>query len=132
MKLVTRVAAEGRAESDEIETLALSAVHLDYLEQVSQAMNPDMPVAFGWPHAIRAILDRFEKSGIDLTAASNEHEIAVLAAGGLRGPYGRRARISASLSSYRPTRQGDRRANRANQPATDRCRSGKPPRSGRE
>jgi hypothetical protein len=49
-----------------------------------------MPKAFGWPQAIRTILDRIEQSNIDLTAASSEYEIAQLAAGELRSKSRRR------------------------------------------
>lgn len=131
MKLVASV-ARSIAASPEVETLLLSNDQLQYLERISQSMNPEMPGAFGWPHVVRAILDRVEKSGIDLTAARNEEEITQLAAGGLRGRYGRRpARLSEPLSSSR-FRRADRPACRVNRPGTGRCHSGTPPRSGRE
>jgi len=56
------------------ETVVLSDAHIEYLERISPELNPE----FGWSHAIRTILDRFEQSGIDLTAASSEEEIARL------------------------------------------------------
>src|SRR5947209_17408972 len=83
MKVLTPI-EENDASSRELETLMLSDHHLDYLERLCQSINPQMPAAFGWPHAIRAILDRIEESGIDLTDASSEEEIALLAAGRLR------------------------------------------------
>jgi hypothetical protein len=132
MKLVASVARSTTA-NPEVETLALSREQLDYLERISQSMNPQMPGAFGWPHVVRAILDRVEKSGIDLTAACSEEEITELAASGLRGRYGRRtARLSEPLSASRQFRRADRPAYRANRPARGRCRSGTPPRSDRE
>ena len=63
-----------------IETVVLSDSQIEFLQQVSEGMSAGMPPAFGWPHAIRAILERFEESEIDLTAASSEEEIALLAA----------------------------------------------------
>src|SRR6266571_8173192 len=73
------------------ETIILSEAQVEYLEQISHELNP----AFGWSHAIRTILDRFEQSGIDLTAASSEEEIAALAAAELRS----NARLCVSVSS---------------------------------
>jgi hypothetical protein len=58
---------------------------------MSHEINPAMPKAFGWPDTIRKILERFEESDIDLTAASSEHEIARLAAGELRAKNRRRS-----------------------------------------
>jgi len=84
MKLLGK-SQENATGSREMETLTLSGQHLDYLQRVSQQMNPDMPMAFGWPAAIRTILERIEESGIDLTDATSEEEIAQLAAGRLRG-----------------------------------------------
>ncbi len=57
---------------------------------MSDEINPAMPKAFGWPQAIRTILDRIEESKIDLTVASSEYEIAQLAAGELRAKGRRR------------------------------------------
>ena len=71
------------------ETISLPQRHATFLSQISSAINPDMPAAFGWPHAIRLILERIEESGIDLTEASTEHEIASVAAVALR-PRSRR------------------------------------------
>ena len=100
------------------ETIALSEAHIEYLEQISPELNP----AFGWSHAIRAILDRFEQSGIDLTAASSEEEIARLAAEQLRSSAAPCASVS-SPSEARPEY-------RSSLPETDRYRSGRPPRLG--
>ena len=72
---------EGQGDANPAtETIVLSEAQVEYLEQISNELNP----AFGWSHAIRTILDRFEQSGIDLTAASSEEEIARLAAAQLR------------------------------------------------
>lgn len=107
------------------EILGLSQTHASFLERVSRGMNPDMPAVFGWPHAIRAILDHFEESGIDFTAASSEEEIAEIAAAGLR-------EATEPLCALAPNRSAARPECRSNPLATDRRRSGKPPRSGRE
>lgn len=72
------------------ETISLSQRHAAFLSKLSNAINPDMPAAFGWPHAIRLILERIEESGIDLTEARTEHEIANLAAVALRARSRRR------------------------------------------
>jgi hypothetical protein len=72
------------------ETIFLSHRHASFLAKMSDEINPAMPKAFGWPHAIRTILDRIEESKIDLTVASSEHEIAQLAAGELRAKGRRR------------------------------------------
>ncbi len=66
------------------ETILLSQRHASFLAKMSNEINPAMPAAFGWPHAIRTIIDRMEQSKIDLTVASSEREIAKLAAGELR------------------------------------------------
>jgi hypothetical protein len=47
-------------------------------------MNPDMPIAFGAPHAIRTLLERIEEAGVDLTSASTEEELTRIAVDGLR------------------------------------------------
>ncbi len=73
------------------ETIVLSKRHASFLAKMSDEINPAMPKAFAWPHAIRTILDRIEESNIDLTAASSEHEIAQLAAGELRAKGRRRS-----------------------------------------
>jgi len=70
---------------NELETIFLSGKHLDYLGQIAHEMNPNMPASLGLPHLIRTILDRVEESGIDLTEASSEEDIARLAAGRLGG-----------------------------------------------
>ncbi len=72
------------------ETITLSRRHAAYLDHVSHGINPEMPEVFGWPHAIRTILDRIEASGVDLTEASSEHDIARLAAAELRAQSRRR------------------------------------------
>jgi hypothetical protein len=117
--------------NSELETIALSGKHLDYLGQLSLELNPNMPLALGWPHLIRKILDRFEESGIDLTDASSEEEIARLAAGRLRGKTtrGRTPRSNGRVSASSMSRQAVRPAYQSNLPARGRSRSGKPPRS---
>lgn len=123
---------EGRS-AHELETIVLSGKHLDYLGQLAHEMNPDMPASFGLPHLIRTLLDRVEESGIDLTDACSEEEIARLAAGRLGGQS-----TSARCVTPRPNERlfsssssTALRSCRSNLPETDRYRSGKPPRSGR-
>ena len=118
LKLVSQYVEEQELSDQSTETIALSEAHIEYLERVSPEQN-----AFGWSHVIRAILDRFEQSGIDLTAASSEEEIAVLAAAELRST----ARLCASVSS----RSAARPEYQSSLPETGRCHSGTPPRSGR-
>ena len=57
------------------ETIFLSQRHASFLAKMSDEINPAMPKAFGWPHAIRTILDRIEESNIDLTVASSEYDV---------------------------------------------------------
>jgi hypothetical protein len=129
MKLVESMKTSVAGQNPATETLVLTGAHLEYLDEMSRGLNPEMPVAFGGPHAIRLILDRIFDSGIDLTAASSEQEIAALAAGRLRGKSRRRASLSTgSLCASRATRSTTRRANRSILPATDPHRSEKPPR----
>lgn len=121
-----------RAGANELETIVLSDRHLDYLEQIARELNPDMPESFGLPHLIRTLIDRVEESGIDLTDACSEEEIARLAATRLGGPTTRRRtpRPTGRLfSSANPS--AARRSHRSSLPAKDRFRSGTPPRSGR-
>jgi hypothetical protein len=131
---VMRQAEERRtgAAPSELETIFLSGRHLDYLGQIAHEMNPDMPESFGLPHLIRTILDRVERSGIDLTDASSEEDIARLAAGRLGGttaPTRRDATwINERLFSSAPAVP---RSDRSSLPARDRLRSGRTPRSGR-
>ena len=118
LKLVGQNLKDLQAGDGATETVLLSDAHIEYLERMSPESS-----AIGWSHAIRAILDRFEQSGIDLTAASSEEEIVALAAAELRSS----ARLSASESS----RSATRREYQSSLPATGRSRSGMPPRSGR-
>ena len=90
LKLISQYAEEESIDDSATETIVLSDAQIEYLEQMSPESN-----AFGWSHAIRAILDRFEQSGIDLTEASSEEEIAALAAAELRS----NARLCVSVSS---------------------------------
>lgn len=130
MKLVQSMETRVAGQSPATETLVLSGAHLEYLDEMSRVMNPEMPVAFGGPHAIRLILDRIFDSGIDLTAASSEQEIAALAAGRLRGKSRRRASFTTGslCASSTLNRSAGRRANRSILPAKDPHRSEKPPR----
>src|SRR5438270_13185604 len=101
MKVLTPI-EENDASSRELETLMLSDHHLDYLERLCQSINPQMLAAFGWPHAIRAILDRIEESGIDLTDASSDEEIALLSAIRLRGEDRRQRPSTSRQHSHHP------------------------------
>jgi hypothetical protein len=123
---------EGQRDS-ELETIVLSEEHLDYLGQMAREINPDMPESFGLPHLIRRIIDRVEASGIDLTDASSEEDIAQLAARRLRGQANRHRapRSNERLFSSSGNRSAVRRSYRSNLPETGRFRSGTPPRSGR-
>ena len=122
---------EGRG-GNELETLVLSDRHLDYLGQLARELNPDMPASFGLPHLIRTLIDRIEESGIDLTDACSEEDIARLAATRLGGTKSRRRapRPTERLFSS-ATRSAARRSRRSNLPGKDRFRSGTPPRSSR-
>lgn len=115
----------------ELETLALSDRHLDYLGRIARELNPDMPASIGLPHLIRTILDRVEQSGIDLTEASSEEDIARLAAGRLRQPKRRCRTLSPSERTFSSYSSAARRSYQSSLPERDRFRSGKPPRSGR-
>lgn len=129
MKLVSP-AEKSESPSIELETLTLSAQQLDFLERVSSSVKPAMPAAFGWPIAIRMILDRIEQSGIDLTDAASEQEIVELAAGRLRQRKTRGRRASAPSASLASNPSATRRVYRSSLPETDRRRSGRRPRSG--
>jgi hypothetical protein len=131
MYLMPPVEAGRGSSANELETLVLSDKHLDYLGQAALELNPDMPVSFGLPHLIRAILDRVEQSGIDLTDACSEEEIARLAANRLSrtATVRRRApRLNARIFS---SKSAARRSDRSSRPETDLYHSGKPPRSSR-
>jgi hypothetical protein len=91
MKLVAAKAVTPEAESD-IETFVVSRAQFDYLGRVANEMNPDMPMAFAGAHVIRALLERFEDSGINLTGASSEEELTQIAARALRQPGRERRR----------------------------------------
>lgn len=123
---------ERRAGANELETLVLSDRHLDYLGEMARKLNPDMPESFGLPHLIRTLIDRIEESGIDLTDACSEAEIARLAATRMGPKTGRRApRPTDRFSSSAPTQSGARRSRRSSLPGKGRLRSGRTPRSGR-
>jgi hypothetical protein len=116
---------------NELETIVLSDHHLDYLEEIARELNPSMPESFGLPHLIRTILDRVEESGIDLTEAGSEEEIARLAAGRLRQNTPVRRSRQTIERTFSSRYSAARRSYRSSQPETDRSHSGKPPRSGR-
>src|SRR6266849_1750325 len=115
LKLVVPTEENEQMTNPATETVVLSGAHIEYLERISPELNP----AFGWSHAIRTILDRFEQSGIDLTAASSEEEIARLAAAQLR------SNEAPCASASNPS--AVRREYRSNLPGTGRCRSGRLP-----
>jgi hypothetical protein len=117
--------------ANELETLALSDRHLDYLGQVARTLNPDMPASIGLPHLIRTILDRVEQSGVDLTDASSEEDIARLAAGRLLQTKTRRRTPRPSERTFSSYSSATRRSYQSSLPEKDRFHSGKPPRSGR-
>lgn len=133
MKVLSATCPTPTAPDTAAVEIMLSAEHTAFLERLRQEIGPDMPVAFGWPHAIRTILERIEESGIDLTDASSEEEIARLVAGKLRVATGRRTKpaTAASYAALAPTRSEARPVYRSSQPATDRFRFGKRPRSSR-
>lgn len=129
LKVLERNTPEATRSSAASETMILSEAHAGLLERMSHEINPDMPAAFGWPHAIRLILDHFEENGIDLSAASNEEEIAMLAAARLRAATS--ISVTDPLCASESNRSAARPMYRSNPLATGRRRSGKPPRSGR-
>jgi len=71
LKLISRPQMPAMNPDATIETIDLAERHVDFLEQMSHELNPAMSDAFGWPHTVRAILDRIAQSGVDLTAASS-------------------------------------------------------------
>lgn len=79
MKLVRTEKTTATAPTD-IETVAMSGAHLDFLDRIGRRMNADMPSAFATPHVIRTLLDRIAASGVDLTDATSEDDVARLAA----------------------------------------------------
>ncbi|HEY3052846.1 MAG TPA: hypothetical protein VGK04_05590 [Thermoanaerobaculia bacterium] len=83
MKLVAEKALPEEPENNIVE-FVVSDAQLDYLGRVSRDINPDMPMAFGGAHVVRTLLERFEESGIDLTAATSEEELTHIAARKLR------------------------------------------------
>ena len=84
LKLMKPVEVEQADSDSAVETLLLTDEQIAYIDETSKDLNPEMPSAFGWPHVIRMLLDRCEESGIDLTAADSEEEIARVAATELR------------------------------------------------
>ncbi len=85
--MIKLVAAEPLPNDNpsDVETLAVSQAQLDYLGRLGREINPDMPMDFAGAHVIRTLLERFEESGIDLTAATSEEELAQIGARGLCG-----------------------------------------------
>ena len=80
MKIVGAARTVEPDTSNDIQTVIISQAQLDYLGHLGNEMNPDMPMAFAAPHVIRMLLERFEDSSIDLTAASSEEELTRIAA----------------------------------------------------
>jgi hypothetical protein len=83
VKLVAEKALPEEPETN-IVVFVVSEAQMDYLGRVSHEINPDMPIAFGGAHVVRTLLERFEESGIDLTAATSEEELTRIAARKLR------------------------------------------------
>jgi hypothetical protein len=84
LKLMKPVEVEQADSDSAIETLLLTDEQIAYIDETSKDLNPEMPSAFGWPHAVRTLLERFEESDIDLTAADSEDGIVRVAAAQLR------------------------------------------------
>ena len=82
MKLVAPKTTPADVPSN-IETVVISSAQLRFLGDLAKQINPDMPMQFAGAHVIRTLLERFEESGIDLTAASSEEEVTRVAANGL-------------------------------------------------
>ena len=83
MKLIAAETVPDDAESD-IETFAVSRAQFDYLGRLAREINPDMPMEFAGAHIIRTLLEHFEESGIDLTAAKSEEELVEIATRNLK------------------------------------------------
>jgi hypothetical protein len=132
MRLLPPTEERRAGAPNDLEILDLSGRHLEYLGQVAREMNPAMPASFSLPHLIRAILDRVEQSGIDLTDACTEEDITRLAMsrlGGMKRATRRKAlRPTATLFASSST---VRRSDRSSLPGTDRPHPGRMPRSGR-
>ncbi|HVS32846.1 MAG TPA: hypothetical protein VMS98_15485 [Thermoanaerobaculia bacterium] len=84
MKLTVAGANIPEPVESDIETLLITGSQMAYLHRQSKGLNPDMPVAFGAPHAIRTLLEQLEEAGVDLTSASTEQEVTRTAVDGLR------------------------------------------------
>ena len=84
LKLTIAGANTPEPVENDIETLRVTSNQMAYLRRQSKGMNPDMPIAFGAPHAIRTLLERIEEAGVDLTSASSEEELTRIAVDGLR------------------------------------------------
>jgi hypothetical protein len=83
MKEVLPLKREVAGTSPATETLLLTLDQVEFLQTASQAINPGAHPRFGLPHAVRVLLDYIEESGIDLTVAGSEDEIAALVGGQL-------------------------------------------------
>ena len=128
MKLVSPLKRDVAGETPATETIVLNGRQLDYVARVSSDIDPAMHQAFGWPHAICTIIDRFAQSGIDLTEASSESELVELAARQLRAGNRRRTVSGRPFAASALLPSADRPGCRSSLPGTGRCRSGKPPR----
>src|SRR5215210_768012 len=116
MRLMPPTQERQTGSPNELETIALSGKHLDYLGQAALELNPDMPASFGLPHLIRAILDRVEQSGIDLTDACSEEEIAQLAAMRLSTKTSDRRRSPRTNARIFSSKSAARRSDRSSLP----------------
>lgn len=83
MKALVPVKNDVAGTNPATETLDLTFSQVECLREASQAINPDSHPRFGLPHVVRLLIDYIEESGIDLTVASSEDEIARLVAGQL-------------------------------------------------
>jgi hypothetical protein len=61
MKLVATPPQGPRTET-EAEIVDLSPAQLELLGQLSRALNPEMPIAFGAPHVVRTLLEKLEEA----------------------------------------------------------------------
>jgi hypothetical protein len=83
MKVVAAETLPNDAPSD-VETFVVSRAQFDFLGRLARQINPDMPMEFAGAHIIRTLLERFEESGIDLTAAKSEEELVEIATRSLK------------------------------------------------
>jgi hypothetical protein len=117
---------------NDVETIDLSRRHLDFLARLARQTHPGMPAAFGLPHVIRAILDRAEQSGVDLTEASSEADVTRLAAMRLGGnSASSRGKAGGPSATTFASSSRARRVDPSTLPGRDRVPPARRPRSGR-